>query len=204
VIRFHMEDCAGASADFAESLAMVPPDLKDLHDSIQYNLAWSLFKTDAAGKKKADQLLTGVRRSFSQRPQTVQRAYFDWLDGMLGWEVRRRNRHRARKKLHLAQEAFFAPLRMPDQFVAATGDLLLVYFPDREKMREILEKAKRAGEGFITDPEQWRRLCALEKLVSAAVWTPHSDLERAIRRLRESVSGIPGILPSLIRAQGSD
>jgi len=202
--RFHMGDAAGASAEFAECLAMVPPDVEDLHESIRHNLAWSLLKTDAAGKKQADKLLPKVRRSFSHRPMTVQRAHFDWLDSMLGWEVRRRNRHRARNKLHETQEAFFSPLRTPDQFVAATGDLLLVYFPDRDEMRKVLEKAKRMGEGFITDPEQWRRLCELEKLVDAGIWTPHDDLESAVRGLRDSVSGVPGIIPSLIRTASSD
>jgi hypothetical protein len=63
-------------------------------------------------------------------------------------------------------------------------------------MRKVLEKAKRMGEGFITDPEQWRRLCELEKLVGAGPWTPHDDLESAVRGLRDSVSGV---IPSLIR-----
>ena len=58
--RFHMRDAAGASADFAKCLAMVPPDVEDLHDSIRHNLAWSLFRTDAAGKKEAD---SSCRRS---------------------------------------------------------------------------------------------------------------------------------------------
>jgi len=93
---------------------------------------------------------------------------------------------------------------MPDEFVAATGDLLLVYFPDRKAMREVLEKAKRVGKGFITDPEQWRRLCELEKLVGAGVWTPHHDLERAVRWLRESAAGVPGIFPSLIGTREAD
>jgi len=203
-VRFHMGAAAGASADFAECLAMVPPDVDDLHESIRHNLAWSLFRTDAAGKKEADKLLSKVRRSFSHRPMSVPRAHFDWLDSMLTWEVRRRNRHRARNKLHETQEAFFSPLRTPDQFVAATSDLLLVYFPDRDEMRKVLEKAKRMGKGFITDPEQWRRLCELEKLVDAGIWTPHDDLESAVRGLRESVSGVPGIIPSLIRSQGAD
>ncbi|HEX9732612.1 MAG TPA: hypothetical protein VGG06_11585 [Thermoanaerobaculia bacterium] len=198
-IRSAMGDPAAASADFAEALSLVPPELEDLHDAILYDLAWALFETGAAGKKEADKLLTRLRRSFSQRPQSVQRAHFDWLDSMLGWEVRRVNRHRARKKLHETQEAFYSPLGMPDEFVAATGDLLLVYFPDRREMRRVLEKAKRMGEGFITDPEQWRRLCELEKLVSAGIWTPHDDLESAVRALRESVSGVRGIIPSLIR-----
>ena len=135
---------------------------------------------------------------------SVQRAHFDWLDSMLTWEVRRRNRHRALKKLHRTQEAFYKPLRTPEHFVAATSDLLLVYFPDRDEMRKVLEKAKRIGEGFITDPEQWRRLCELEKLVDAGIWTPHDDLERAVRGLRDSVSGVPGIIPSLIRTASSD
>jgi hypothetical protein len=202
--RFHMRDAAGASADFAKCLAMVPPDVEDLHDSIRHNLAWSLFRTDAAGKKEADKLLPKVRRSVSHRPMSVQRAHFDWLDSMLTWEVRRRNRHRALKKLHRTQEAFYKPLRTPEHFVAATSDLLLVYFPDRDEMRKVLEKAKRMGEGFITDPEQWRRLCELEKLVDAGIWTPHDDLERAVRGLRDSVSGVPGIIPSLIRTASSD
>jgi hypothetical protein len=60
------------------------------------------------------------------------------------------------------------------------------------------------GEGFITDPEQWRRLCELEKLVDAGIWTPHDDLESAVRGLRDSVSGVPGIIPSLIRTASSD
>ena len=70
-------------------------------------------------------------------------------------------------------------------------------------MREVLEKAKRIGKGFITDPEQWRRLCELEKLVGAAVWTPHDDLKHAVREFRESLSGIPGIYPSLIGTRRS-
>ena len=195
-VRYVMKAAASASADFAEALALVPPELEDLHEAILYDLAWALFETGAAGKKEADKLLTRVRRSFSQRPQSTQRAHFDWLDSMLCWEVRRVNRHRAREKLHETQEAFHSPLGMPDEFVAATGDLLLLYFPDRREMRKVLEKAKRMGEGFITDPEQWRRLCELEKLVGAGPWTPHDDLESAVRGLRDSVSGV---IPSLIR-----
>jgi len=195
-IRSFMGDPAAASADFAQALALVPPELEDLHESILYNLARALFETGTAGKKEADKLLTRLRRSFSQRPLAVPRARFDWLDSMLCWEVRRVNRHRAREKLHETQEAFHSPLGMPDEFVAATGDLLLLYFPDRREMRKVLEKAKRMGEGFITDPEQWRRLCELEKLVGAGPWTPHDDLESAVRGLRDSVSGV---IPSLIR-----